>query len=124
MKTAKFWDGEDLKGMWEITRKIDGIRALRTPNGVVSRNGEPLYNLVLPEGITDAEIFCGSWEKTMTALRTKDLITVPIECIYSLDNPLDERLYIDEVFSPHPDFIKDTLEEQVCLGHEGLVLRQ
>lgn len=50
MIRAKDWDGKDLKGTWEVTLKIDGVRALWDidAGGWVSRAGKPLYNIPLP----------------------------------------------------------------------------
>jgi DNA ligase-1 len=67
MIRAKPWNGKDLKGTWEVTIKIDGVRALWQPFSQihggqwVSRNGKPLYNLPQwrPGMPTDCEVYLG-----------------------------------------------------------------
>lgn len=62
---AKDWNGKDLKGTWEVTLKIDGVRALYNPGfsakcvpGWYSRAGKPLFNIPAPPpGITDVEVY-------------------------------------------------------------------
>ncbi len=128
MIKAKPWNGKDLKGEWEITLKIDGVRMLRDEDGKpVSRSGKPLYNLDhVPPEITDAEIFCKDWETSVSMVRTHDAEPVPLECVYSL-SPLDERLYSD-TWNPSngipAPFIQGYLQSMVEDGYEGLVLRQ
>lgn len=62
---AKDWDGKDLKGPWECTLKIDGVRALWNTNLTrwESRADKPLYNIppvdtMWKEGFpTDIEVY-------------------------------------------------------------------
>lgn len=123
MIKAKLWDGKDLEGEWTVSLKIDGIRALRDADGnVVSRNGKPLYNLDHLDFV-DAEVYCGSWEDTVSACRTKNGTKVSQECVYSL-HPLDTRLYIATLTNPTAAIIKEMLESVVAEGQEGLVLRK
>ncbi len=90
----------------------------------VSRAGKPLHNLQnIPAHITDAEIFLGNWEETVSAVRTHGGEPVSADAAYSLD-PLDERLIIDEVEDPAEETILQLLATVVNQGHEGLVLRQ
>lgn len=122
MIKPKLWKGNDLQGTWTVSRKIDGIRALKIGKKVVSRNGKPLYNLD-HLSFVDVEVFCGTWEETVSAVRTMSSTAVPKKNIYSLD-PLDKRLFISDVVDPSAGSILDLLKEQVALGDEGLVLRQ
>jgi hypothetical protein len=88
---AKPWKGNDLKGVWSITLKIDGARMLRDSQGLpVSRAGKPLYNLSLVDkSITDAEIYNENWETSMSLVRTKNNGSpVDPSFVYSLD-PLE-----------------------------------
>jgi hypothetical protein len=123
MIRCKPWKGNDLEGKWHVTRKLDGVRALRNEDGsVVSRNGKPLYNLDHLD-FQDVEVFAGSWEESVSLVRTKSGEPVPQEFIYHL-NPLDERLDIGIWYDPSRDEILSALSETEALGDEGLVLRQ
>jgi DNA ligase-1 len=120
----KLYKGGNLKGAWIITRKIDGVRALYTNNAWMSRNGKPLYNLDhISTDLTDIEVFCGSWEKTISKVRTFDENYVLQEEAFSLD-PLDERLILGTLVDPTEHDIDKLLESAVSRGDEGLVLRQ
>lgn len=119
---VKSYNGGNLKGIWIISLKLDGVRAL-VQNGVaLSRSGKPLYNLShLPNG--DYEIFYHNWETSISLVRTKVSEPVPIEYCYSLE-PLDPRLYWGVVVNPTEIEIKRALDYVVSQGYEGLVLRQ
>lgn len=123
---AKPWKGEDLKGGWDFTLKIDGARMLRDIHGnPVSRAGKPLYNLDdIPDTITDAEIFDTNWETSMSLVRSsKNGSPVPLDKVYTL-TPLDSRLKLFLVFNPTKEFINEVMQNQVAKGFEGLILRQ
>ena len=123
MIKPKAWNGKDLFGEWVVTRKLDGVRALMDEDGsVVSRAGKPLYNLSHLK-FRDAEIFLGSWEKTVSAVRTLQRDNIPEECVYSL-SPLDDRLYLETTTDPTKEYIELLLSERLSLGEEGLVLRK
>jgi hypothetical protein len=125
MIKAKNWKGNDLKGEWEVTLKIDGVRMLRDEDGnPVSRAGKPLYNLEgIDDDITDAEIFLKDWETSVSMVRTKEGILIKNEYAYSLD-PLDDRLKDGTVTDPTAEFISRRLDEANEVGYEGLILRQ
>lgn len=125
----KPWNGKDLKGTWEVTLKLDGVRALRAADGsIVSREGNPLHNLQeafkrLP-WLSDAEVFTGSWENTVSAVRTHNGRPVSHDDVYSLA-PLDARLYVGAIMDPSADDIAELLLKHAKPGtHDGLVLRQ
>lgn len=124
----KPWKGNDLKGKFDITLKIDGVRMLRDKDGKpISRNGKPLYNLEnVPMEITDAEIFYGSWETSITHVRSSVTDVGPVESqyVYSLFPTLDPRLYLGTVNNPTAEDINTALAIVVDQGHEGLVLRE
>lgn len=123
---AKPWNGKALTGVWEVTRKIDGARMLRDSNGnPVSRAGKPLYNLGhVPKEITDAEIYAGNWESSMSLVRTSvNGSPVPMDCVYSI-LPLDPRLSLGSISDPTPDTLMALMNQQLAKGDEGLILRQ
>jgi hypothetical protein len=125
MIKAKNWKGNDLKGEWEVTLKIDGVRMLRDEDGnPVSRAGKPLYNLEgIDDKITDAEIFLEDWETSVSMVRTKEGTLIKNECAYSLE-PMDRRLWLADETDPTSTCIMNFLAEVTELGYEGLMLRQ
>jgi len=123
---AKPWKGNDLKGIWSITLKIDGARMLRDSEGnPVSRAGKPLYNLSLVDkSITDAEIYNQNWETSMSLVRTKNNGSpVDPSYVYSLD-PLDSRLDLGSIDTPSRRDLELLMKHKVSQGYEGLILRQ
>lgn len=119
------WDGSDLKGLWEITYKIDGVRAISDGKNVTSKHGKPLYNLDhLVHTFRDAEIFRGSFKRTIESVRSsKKVDPVQADEVYSLD-PLDPRLQAGALINPEATYIADLLNRVVASGYEGLILRQ
>lgn len=121
------WKGNDLSGVWTVTRKLDGVRMLRDSAGLpVSRSGKPLHNLeTIPGSIEDAEIFSSSWEESVSLVRTLDGRAVDLSCVYSLSTgSLDPRLFIKNVTDPSKEEIASLLEDAMSRGDEGLVLRK
>ncbi len=120
------WKGEDLKGDWDFTIKIDGVRMLRDKDGKpVSRDGKPLFGLDnLTAFITDAEIYGGDWEKSISLVRRHDAPDVPLKNVFSLFPLLDPRLFLYRVKDPKKDDILASLKAVVEGGCEGLVLRE
>lgn len=126
MILCKPWDGKDLKGVWVVTYKIDGVRAISDGQNVTSRSGKPLYNLDhLADTFTDAEIFLGNFKTTIEAVRSKNVAKEILpEHVYSFD-PIDERLYAHAVMiDPPVDTIKKSFNLAVYQGYEGIVLKQ
>lgn len=123
MIKPKLWKGNDLEGEWQVTLKVDGVRALFTPfSGYHSRAGKELHNIPFC-GLDDFEVFMGDWESTITAVRTKDSQEIPKNCLYSLD-PIDKRLVLRWEWSPTAEKIRELLIWAIRNGYEGLVLRQ
>jgi ATP-dependent DNA ligase len=118
------WNGKDLKGSWQFTLKIDGVRALWTGNGWVSRKGKPLYNIPYPyDGVTDIEAYAGSLKDTLHAVRSYDEHRMlQRDQMYSLW-PLDDRLLRGIFGNPTAHFINWHLKQVRASGGEGLVLR-
>lgn len=117
------WTGEDLKGVWLFTLKLDGVRALREAPGapVLSRAGKPLHNLDhVP--FLDAEIYRESWEKSVSMVRTRDGEPVDPKHVYTIQ-PLDPRLRMFEITNPKAEEIRASLKHALSCGYEGLVLR-
>jgi DNA ligase-1 len=120
---AKLWDKSDLKGAWEATLKLDGVRVLFTEDGPISRKGKPLYNIPTNHSLVDCEVFTGSFKETITAVRTINSNTVPLSNLYSLD-PIDSRLKLGILTDPTVEEITTLLSKVNSEGHEGLVLRK
>ena len=120
----KNWDGEDLKGEWLITIKIDGVRCHKNGDNFVSRNGKPLYNIPYFDGDV-AEIYCGSFKETITKTRTqlKELLIHNDE-IFILLPEIDKRLVLGTYINPTKEFLRELLQEQLNKGLEGLILNQ
>jgi len=126
MIKVRQWDGFDLRGTWQFTRKIDGVRAFLGPTGARSRANKPLYNLgtFLPyEGLLDVEVYLGSFVKTITAVRSQSHQDIRKSALYSLD-PIDERLVIKNKNDPEAAYIQYHMMQAIADGFEGLVLRQ
>ena len=114
-----------LKGIWEVTYKIDGVRSLRGLDGrVVSRNSKPLYNLDHLE-FTDAEIFRNNWETSVSLVRTQSYKEITQNDVYQLKRgELDERLIPGRFLTnPRVETREMEMEFAVNLGYEGIVLR-
>ena len=116
------YDGRILENV-VVTWKIDGVRMLRDYKGdPVSRRGKPLYNLEeIPAHICDAEVYRGSWEESVSAVRKREGTMVDLAMVYSLE-PLDPRLLVDtyEVFTEED--AKELLKLALAKGFEGLVV--
>jgi len=126
---CRTWDGEALEGWWEVTIKIDGVRAFLSKDGAISRNGKPLYNLEPHwRGLKkprDVEVYCGSFKETITRVRasTKER-PISADQLFDLE-PLDPRLDGGLVDNPTPEAIKRMLKRLALdKGYEGLVLRK
>lgn len=123
------WNGRALTGLWSVTIKVDGVRALWNGSEWRSRADKPLYNIPPWEpGLSkDCEVFVGSFRDTIRATRTKhlkpDTPAVMPEHLYGLD-PLDYRLEMGAIRCPSPDQIIDLMNTVIGRGFEGLVLRQ
>ena len=118
----KSWDGKDLQGYWLITRKIDGVQAIVTPEKVVSRANKPLYNL---EWLKDApgtyEIFRKDWATSVSLVRTQSPTDANRQDAYRL-YPVDKRLVYGMYHSPAAVRINALMQDAISEGYEGLVL--
>lgn len=118
------WDGNDLQGEWEVTKKIDGVRCHNLHIGHLSRNGKPLYNI--PKFTGDiAEIYCGSFKNTIEKTRTSTKeLQITLEDIFVLEPEIDPRLFICRLTNPTATEITDIFNSVRLEGLEGLVLKQ
>jgi hypothetical protein len=119
---VKTWRGNDLVGAWTVTRKIDGVQVIYKDGVPRSRRDKPLYNLPrMPDGVY--EVFMGSWEKTVSRVRTHLGIKVERRFLYRLSYPFDKRLVIrSALVYPVAGVIRELFKKQRARGHEGLVL--
>jgi ATP-dependent DNA ligase len=126
----KAWNGKDLTGDWQVSVKLDGVRAIwHDEHGWLSRANKPLYNIPpwQPGIARDCELFVGGFRDTIRATRTKfsnsETPLIILEHLYGL-NPLDARLHWGELTNPTAADIHSELQRANDSGFEGLVLRQ
>jgi ATP-dependent DNA ligase len=122
---AKKWKGNDLTGRWQVTLKVDGVRALVKNKRVLSRKNKPLYNLDhLAHTFTDAEVWLGDFKKTISAVRSSvKVVKVRAGHVYSLA-PLDKRLHLGWVNDPTAAQISALLSKHKRAGCDGIMMRQ
>lgn len=123
---ALYWDGEDLKGTWELYVKVDGVRVIRDANANVrSRDDKPLHN-VDHLYFHDAEFFYKDWNHSVSIVRSKHHpIKATQDMIYELsDGKVDKRLVLGKVENPTKEFLLEKMQEQLDKGHEGIIVRQ
>ncbi len=125
----KNWNGKDLKGVYVVSLKIDGVHAIFSEDGVLSRHGKPLYNLD-HLGITEGnyEVYVNrNFKQSIQAVRTKtlkdDTPRVTMDDMYRLD-VLDDGLHIGSWVDPSIETIKANLEYANQRGYEGLILQK
>ena len=126
MIKADTWDGGPLKGEWEVTTKIDGVRILKKGGKWVTRGEKGLFNLPDPATMPhdDYEVYVGNFTDTIWAVRTKDGRPIDKGYLYSLA-PLDSRLvFAPDIKNPTAKLIKKLMNQCIADGNEGLVLRQ
>tara|TARA_R110000851_G_scaffold323397_1_gene490060 strand:+ start:381 stop:1040 length:660 start_codon:yes stop_codon:yes gene_type:complete len=122
---AKNWDGNDLTGQWLIDYKIDGVRAIHTEDGWVSRNNKPLYNLQeIPPSWKDIEVYDTDWSKSVSLCRTKVGVPISTRQVYKLANRYNKDLSIGVCSNPLALNIDAHLVRALSKGYEGLVLKQ
>lgn len=132
---VRLWNGKALKGIWEATIKIDGVRAIWGNDGWRSRADKPLHNLPSPRlamgpdvGETHYELYLGNLRDTVRACRTQtlkeDTPRIHFGHLYMLHPVLDNRLMGATLKDPEPEDIMASMRAAVAGGFEGLVLRQ
>lgn len=113
------YQGETLTNV-DVTLKIDGVRAHNVNGKILSRKDKPLYNITMDYDV--AEIFTGSWENTVSRVRTHNGTPLEAQYIYCLD-PIDPRLNLGFAFKLEPEDVERIFKEARYNGYEGLVLR-
>lgn len=117
MKTYK---GETLINTL-ITYKIDGVKAIKSDKGWVSRAGKPLYNIPdLP--YKEIEVFLGDWASSVSACRTINGTPISPEHCYKLCYPIDNRLLVYVADEVNEQLVNEEMKEALAAGYEGLVL--
>jgi hypothetical protein len=118
----KIYDNRILKDV-TISYKIDGVQLKVKEGKYQSRAGKELFNL--PPGLSDGtyEIFLGSWNRTITACRSKGLSTIPIDCLYNLKPEIDRRLIVGNYPIVTSDIAQKLLLDALKRGYEGIVIR-
>lgn len=121
----KTYDNRDFTNPITLTRKIDGVRAIKVGDIVLSRKGKPLHNIppeYLKEGAS-YEIYCGDFDTTSALLRTKESerkIT-PSE-IYELTSTNERlRLYYSDAYTPST-VVRGVFDKVIAEGDEGLII--
>ena len=124
------WNGKELTGDWQVTAKLDGVRAIwHDQPGWLSRANRPLYNIPpwQPGIARDCELFVGSFRDTIRATRTKfpksETPLIKLAHLYGLE-PLDTRLRWGTLINPTAADIRYELQRANDRGFEGLVLRR
>jgi len=121
------WNGQDLKGSWLFTTKIDGIQAHKENGVLVTKGGEKIHNL--PKFTKKGEffeIYCNSWNETMSIARSSKSKRRQIknEEIFPLFPTIDKRLNLGLFPNPTSKLILEILQTVLDHGFEGLVLRK
>ena len=127
----KLWNGEDLKGTWDITVKIDGINARWDGDRFVSRSNKPIHNVNHLAGLLDPEVdeiyevFCGNFKrsKSLTGRSKNDSELVTQFEMFDLEPICDPRLKLVGIVDPTKENIEELFRGVLANGYEGLVLR-
>lgn len=118
---------QHLTGVWEVSKKIDGVQAIFNDKEVLSRSGKPLYNLDMyrESGVRgEYEIYLGDFKRSLQAVRTKSkVMEIPFTALFKL-NPVDDRLKMGIVINFAPKEIVALRDAVIEEGYEGLIFRQ
>jgi hypothetical protein len=119
----KVYKDEILQGKWIVTVKLDGVMAIKTSEGWVSRNNKPLYNLPIEHAEGVYEVYLGSFKKSISKVKSFTSAEVAPSNIYSIYPVVDKRLIvvIDTLF---PEDVSFFFRKVKIKGYEGLVLQQ
>lgn len=129
INNPRSWNGRALTGVWTVSIKLDGVRAIWRDGRWVSRGNKPLHNLPpWRDGQPrDCEVFVNNFRDTIRATRTKclkqDTPSITRQHLYGLA-PLDPRLHGGTLTNPTPADIRAVLRRANALNFEGIVLRK
>jgi ATP-dependent DNA ligase len=120
--------GKDLKGKWEVSIKIDGVRAFYSAahGHWVSRNNKRLYGTDRLFSLfhTDIELFDTDWNTSVSMARSEDGVRqFKPEDVYTLSPTIDKRLHLGVYENPTHEMLEMLMEETVKKGFEGIVVR-
>tara|TARA_R110000787_G_C13443392_1_gene446683 strand:- start:7320 stop:8084 length:765 start_codon:yes stop_codon:yes gene_type:complete len=141
-RAATTYTGQKIKGIVEISYKIDGVRILDREQGLVTRNDKkpPGLLFALTDNARfkirlygDCEVYAGSFVKSNSPMQQHDpeLNCLTEDMVYPLDfeefngtkHNIDPRLRVATVTDPSPELIAKYLADALALDYEGLVLR-
>lgn len=131
---ANTYTGQALKGLFQISWKIDGVRLLYRDGQIVTRNNKvpPGMEKSLTERAKatireygDCEVYTGSFFSTNGPLQQHDPEegSITSKHVYPLFPMLDDRLIVGNYVDPTPEKIDYLLGLAVDRGYEGLVIR-
>ena len=112
-----------LQGSYDAYTKLDGVCVHMTPDGAFSKRGKPLYNMPqLAPGYYEA--FDTDWDTSVSKARTQSRnkgVFTPSQLypIYPITTP---DLFLTSLTDPTEQELKDLLESQLALKHEGVVI--
>jgi hypothetical protein len=102
------------------TYKIDGVKAIKTKDGWLSRAGKPLHNLPSDAFNGEYEVYLGDFKSSISAVKTHDGKLIEEEHLYMLSPAIDDRLMLG---IQNKKDIEQLLEDALKDGYEGLVIR-
>lgn len=124
---AEYWKEKDLKGVYLVTYKIDGLRVIRGNDGkIYSRNSKECKHHLERFNFQDAEFYYKDWSTSSSILRS-DVEPIPIrqDMFYELTQGIeDSRLVIGRLKDPNVETINSLLRQALDTNHEGIVLRR
>lgn len=140
-RKANSYTGQKIKGVVDVSYKIDGVRMLYRDGEFVTRNNKipPGFNLATTQEAKqkikefgDCEIYRGGFFESNSPLQQHlpEIGIIGEQHVYPLDfencgvdHHFDSRLVICSIENPTEDFIYGHLTKALELGFEGLVLR-
>lgn len=138
-QAANSYTGQKLKGEFDVSYKIDGVRILARDGKLVTRNDKQPPGLALAmtsEAIEkalqygDVEVYAGSFFASNGPMQQHspergcltEAMVFPL-AIGGDPEVYDDRLHIGKVVNPTDEYIKRMMREALDLGFEGLILR-
>lgn len=141
-RKATTYTGQKIKGIVEISYKIDGVRLLRRDGQLVTRNNKvpPGAHIALTDAAKfkiktygDCEVYAGSFVESNSPMQqhepeqgclTEDMVyPLDFEDFMGNKHNVDPRLNVTTVNDPSAELIAEYLTEALDKGYEGLVLR-